>query len=52
MADTNQGNPNMAGTTFSQINLVSDGSVLDGQTDPILINPWGVSFSPTCPPNG
>jgi len=36
----------MAGTTFSWINLISEGSVLAAQTDSNLINPWGVSFSP------
>jgi len=38
-------------STFSQLNLVSDGtpgSLPALHTDPNLINPWGVSF----PPNG
>jgi hypothetical protein len=50
VADTYQVNPKMAGTTFAQIKLLSDGSVPAAQTDPNLINPWGVSFSPTSPP--
>jgi uncharacterized protein (TIGR03118 family) len=36
-------------TTFTQTNLISDGSVPAQQTDPNLINPWGVSYSPTSP---
>src|SRR5258708_25563243 len=32
-----------------QVNLVSDVSGLATITDPLLINPWGVSFSPTSP---
>lgn len=35
--------------TFLQTNLVSDGFVPAQQTDPNLINPWGVSYSPTSP---
>jgi uncharacterized protein (TIGR03118 family) len=35
--------------TFTQTNLVSDGSIPAAVTDPNLINPWGVSFSPTSP---
>jgi uncharacterized protein (TIGR03118 family) len=31
---------------LSQTNLVSDGFVPAAQTDPNLINPWGVSFGP------
>ncbi len=34
-------------TTFLQTNLISDGFVAAQTTDPNLINPWGVSFSPT-----
>jgi uncharacterized protein (TIGR03118 family) len=34
---------------FSQTNLVSDGFVPAAQTDPHLINPWGVSFGPGGP---
>ena len=34
-------------TTFIQTNLISDGFVTAQTTDPNLINPWGVSFSPT-----
>ncbi len=36
-------------TTFTQTNLISDGSVPALMTDPNLINPWGVSYSPTSP---
>jgi hypothetical protein len=35
-------------TTFTQNNLISDGSAQAGparQTDPNLINPWGVAYS-------
>ena len=38
-----------APTTFLQTNLISDGFVPAQQTDPNLINPWGVSFSSTSP---
>jgi uncharacterized protein (TIGR03118 family) len=38
-----------APTTFTQTNLVSDGFVPAQQMDPNLINPWGVSYSPTSP---
>ncbi len=38
-----------APTTFTQTNLISDGFVPAVQTDPNLINPWGVSYSPTSP---
>ena len=31
-------------TTFTQTNLISDGSVQARTTDPNLINPWGVSY--------
>ena len=34
---------------FIQDNLISDGSVPAQATDPNLVNPWGVSFSPTSP---
>jgi uncharacterized protein (TIGR03118 family) len=34
---------------FAQKNLVSDGFVPAANTDPNLINPWGVAFSPTGP---
>jgi len=34
---------------FIQDNLISDGAVQAGTTDPNLVNPWGVSFSPTSP---
>ena len=36
-------------TTFNVRNLVSDGSVPAKTIDPSLVNPWGVSFSPTGP---
>ena len=36
-------------TTFSQTNLISDGAVPAQQTDPNLVNPWGVAYSPTSP---
>lgn len=36
-------------TTFAQTNLVSDGFISAPTVDPNLINPWGVSFSPTSP---
>jgi len=35
--------------TFTQTNLVSDGSVSAKHTDSNLINPWGVSFGPSGP---
>lgn len=38
-----------APTTFTQTNLISDGSVPAAQKDPNLINPWGVAYSPTSP---
>jgi len=34
---------------FQETSLVSDGFVPAATTDPDLINPWGVSFSPTSP---
>ena len=39
----------VAQTTFTQTNLISDGSVPAERTDPNLINPWGVAYSPTSP---
>jgi uncharacterized protein (TIGR03118 family) len=36
-------------TTFTQTNLISDGSVPAQVTDKNLVNPWGVSHSPTSP---
>jgi uncharacterized protein (TIGR03118 family) len=39
----------LAGTVFMQTNLVSDISGLAAVTDPNLVNPWGVSFTPTSP---
>jgi uncharacterized protein (TIGR03118 family) len=35
--------------TFKITNLVSDGSVAAATVDPALINPWGMSYSPTGP---
>ncbi len=35
--------------SFSQQNLVSDIPGLAAWTDPNLVNPWGVAFSPTSP---
>src|SRR5579884_3276239 len=34
---------------FGQTNLVSDGAVPAATIDPQLVNPWGISFSPTSP---
>jgi len=34
---------------YSQVNLVSSVPGLAQFTDPVLINPWGMSFSPTSP---
>ncbi len=39
----------VAAQMYHQVNLVSDVSGLAAITDPLLINPWGVSFSPTSP---
>jgi uncharacterized protein (TIGR03118 family) len=36
-------------TTFTETNLISDGSVPAENTDANLINPWGVSFGPGGP---
>ncbi len=38
--------PAFAGTV-SQTNLVSDGATPAAVTDPNLVNPWGISFSPS-----
>jgi uncharacterized protein (TIGR03118 family) len=38
-----------ASNNFTQTNLVSDLPGLAKTTDPDLVNPWGVSFSPTSP---
>ena len=38
-----------AGTSFQQHNLVSDIPGLADQTDPNLVNPWGIAFSATGP---
>src|SRR6266566_3061765 len=39
----------VAAQVYHQVNLVSDISGLATITDPLLINPWGASFSPTSP---
>jgi len=41
--------PAQAQTDFDVLNLVSDGSVPALTIDPDLINPWGISHSPTSP---
>jgi uncharacterized protein (TIGR03118 family) len=33
-------------STYAQTNIVSDGAVAAAQTDPTLINPWGISIGP------
>ncbi|MDX6307105.1 MAG: hypothetical protein QOI06_151 [Nocardioidaceae bacterium] len=38
-----------AATTYDQVNLVSDVAGNAQITDPNLVNPWGLSFSPTSP---
>lgn len=38
-----------AGTIYVQTNLVSNMPGLAANTDPNLVNPWGVSFAPTSP---
>jgi uncharacterized protein (TIGR03118 family) len=42
-------NHHAAQPTFLQTNLISDGFVAAQKTDANLINPWGVSYSPTSP---
>src|SRR5215469_4725592 len=39
----------VAAQFYRQVNLVSDLSGVATVTDPLLINPWGVSFNPTGP---
>lgn len=34
---------------YAQVNLVSDQPGIAARTDPNLLNPWGVAFSPTSP---
>jgi uncharacterized protein (TIGR03118 family) len=41
--------PTKALTYYDQVNLVSDGFVPAPYTDPNLINPWGIAYSPTSP---
>ena len=36
-------------TYYQQTNLASDGFVPAANTDPNLINPWGISYAPTSP---
>jgi uncharacterized protein (TIGR03118 family) len=43
------GSPGAEGAGFVQTNLVSDISGLATITDPELVNPWGISHSPTSP---
>src|SRR5438309_9971281 len=38
-----------ASRRYKQVNLVSDIAGLAAVTDPSLVNPWGVAFSPTSP---
>ena len=38
-----------ASRRYKQVNLVSDIAGLAAVTDPNLVNPWGVAFSPTSP---
>ena len=40
-----------AGNTFSVTNLVTNDQTVNSAqiTDPNLVNPWGVSFTPTSP---
>ena len=47
--DSHAHHRHVAPTTFTQTNLISDGSVPAQQTDPNLINPWGVSYGPASP---
>lgn len=39
--------PQAEAASVRQDNLVSDGAVAAARTDPDLVNPWGISFSPT-----
>lgn len=41
--------PFLQSTSYVQTNLVSDGSVPAATIDANLVNPWGMSFSPTGP---
>jgi uncharacterized protein (TIGR03118 family) len=47
--DSHAHHQHRAPTTFTQTNLISDTPGLAQQTDPNLINPWGVSYGPTGP---
>lgn len=50
-SDTNPGQPDdpLRGVPLLQTDLISDGSVPAANTDPHLINPWGISFSAAGP---
>lgn len=39
----------VAQAQYSTVNLTSDGSIEAFNTDPNLVNPWGLAFSPTGP---
>ena len=43
------GNASTASIGYTQTNLVSDIPGLAAHTDPNLVNPWGISFSPMSP---
>ena len=43
------GNASTASIGYTQTNLVSDIPGLAANTDPNLVNPWGISFSPMSP---
>jgi uncharacterized protein (TIGR03118 family) len=49
LSDNDQKAQQSAPTAFTQTNLISDGFVPAAQTDPNLINPWGVAYSATSP---
>ncbi len=47
--DSHAHHQHTASTTFTQTNLISDTPGQAQQTDPNLINPWGVSYGPSSP---
>ncbi len=49
LTDLGKGLGASATPRFIQHNLISDGAIPAQTTDPNLVNPWGVSFSPTSP---
>jgi uncharacterized protein (TIGR03118 family) len=49
LTDLTSGLAASSGPIFIQDNLISDGSIPARESDPNLINPWGISFSPTSP---